>query len=165
MNGFSLRCLAFCLLCGTMLAGEASGQTQRPEQVVAPPARVLFCADQPVADPRAAETLTPTEMLLVEHVNAQRRRYGLVECLVDNGVQRQARRHASWMAAACRMQHGTTVGENIAKGQRSCAELMNIWMNSSGHRALILNGGCRTIGIAAYKLPRGQIYYCLRMYR
>lgn len=164
LNGFLVRCLAFCLLCVTMLAGEASGQTQRPEQVIAPSARVLFCADQKVADPIEAEELTPTEALLVEFVNAQRRRYGLVECMVDNSIQRQVRRHAHWMAATRRMQHAPNVPENIAMGQTTCESLLNTWMNSSGHRALILSGA-RRLGIAAYRSPSGRIYYCLRMYR
>jgi uncharacterized protein, YkwD family len=41
-------------------------------------------------------------------------------------------------------------GENIAKGQRSPQEVMNAWMNSSGHRANILNASFTTIGVAYY---------------
>ncbi|MFD0671353.1 CAP domain-containing protein [Cohnella sp. GCM10027633] len=41
-------------------------------------------------------------------------------------------------------------GENIAKGQRSPAEVMNAWMNSPGHRANILNASFTTIGVAYY---------------
>ena len=39
------------------------------------------------------------------------------------------------------------IGENIAMGQRSPEEVMNAWMNSSGHRANILNGGYTHIGV------------------
>lgn len=38
-------------------------------------------------------------------------------------------------------------GENIAAGQSSAQEVMNSWMNSSGHRANILNGGFGRVGI------------------
>ena len=38
-------------------------------------------------------------------------------------------------------------GENIAKGQRSPAEVMNAWMNSSGHRANILSANFTKIGV------------------
>lgn len=39
-------------------------------------------------------------------------------------------------------------GENIAKGQRTPAEVMNAWMNSDGHRKNILNANFTTIGVA-----------------
>lgn len=38
-------------------------------------------------------------------------------------------------------------GENIAQGQRSSDEVVNAWMNSSGHRANILNPNFREMGI------------------
>lgn len=40
-----------------------------------------------------------------------------------------------------------TAGENIARGQRSAAEVVKAWMNSSGHRANILNAGFTKIGV------------------
>lgn len=41
-------------------------------------------------------------------------------------------------------------GENIAWGQRSPEEVMNGWMNSSEHRANILNSSFKKIGVAYY---------------
>lgn len=41
-------------------------------------------------------------------------------------------------------------GENIAKGQKTPADVMNAWMNSQGHRANILNGNYTMIGVAYY---------------
>jgi uncharacterized YkwD family protein len=41
-------------------------------------------------------------------------------------------------------------GENIAKGQPTPQEVMTAWMNSSGHRANILNTHYTTIGVAYY---------------
>jgi uncharacterized YkwD family protein len=41
-------------------------------------------------------------------------------------------------------------GENIAKGQKDPADVMNAWMNSEGHRANILNSHYTTIGVAYY---------------
>ncbi|MDQ0115294.1 CAP domain-containing protein [Paenibacillus harenae] len=38
-------------------------------------------------------------------------------------------------------------GENIASGQRTPQEVMTAWMNSSGHRANILNGSFTKIGV------------------
>ena len=41
----------------------------------------------------------------------------------------------------------SSAGENIAAGQKDAAEVMNSWMNSSGHRANILNANYEQIGI------------------
>jgi uncharacterized protein YkwD len=57
------------------------------------------------------------------------------------------------------------VAENIAMGQRNSAEVLNAWMNSSGHRANILNPGHTRIGVAAYTTPGGTIYWCQQFLR
>lgn len=51
-----------------------------------------------------------------------------------------------------------SAGENIAKGQRSPSEVMNSWMNSSGHRANILNGNYDSIGVGFYNSAWVQIF-------
>jgi len=40
-----------------------------------------------------------------------------------------------------------TAGENIAKGQTTPQAVMTAWMNSSGHRANILNASFTQIGV------------------
>ena len=40
-----------------------------------------------------------------------------------------------------------SAGENIAKGQRTPQEVVSAWMNSSGHRANILNASFTKIGV------------------
>ncbi len=40
-----------------------------------------------------------------------------------------------------------SAGENIARGQRSPAAVVDAWMNSSGHRANILNASFTEIGV------------------
>ena len=52
------------------------------------------------------------------------------------------------------------VAENIAMGQQSTEEVIDAWMRSPGHRANMLNGGFRRIGVAAYRTPRDVIYWC-----
>ena len=42
-------------------------------------------------------------------------------------------------------------GENIAYGQTSAEQVMNDWMNSTGHRANILSGNFTKIGIGFYE--------------
>ena len=50
-------------------------------------------------------------------------------------------------------------GENIAWGQRSPEEVMNGWMNSSGHRANILNSSFKKIGVVYYVEANGRTYW------
>lgn len=40
-----------------------------------------------------------------------------------------------------------SAGENIAAGQKTASEVMRSWMNSSGHRANILNGKYTHLGV------------------
>lgn len=42
-------------------------------------------------------------------------------------------------------------GENIAAGQKSAEEVMNSWMNSSGHKANILNKNYTEIGVGFFR--------------
>ncbi|MGW4808733.1 CAP domain-containing protein, partial [Kitasatospora sp. NPDC004272] len=41
-------------------------------------------------------------------------------------------------------------GENIARGQKDAAAVMDSWMNSSGHRANILNCGFTELGVGVH---------------
>lgn len=43
--------------------------------------------------------------------------------------------------------HYTAAGENIAQGQKTAREVMNAWLNSSGHRANILNSNYTQLGV------------------
>ncbi|MGI5849070.1 MAG: LysM peptidoglycan-binding domain-containing protein [Christensenellales bacterium] len=53
----------------------------------------------------------------------------------------------------------SAAGENIAYGQRTASEVMNTWMNSSGHRANILSGAYTQIGIGVAKASNGTLYW------
>lgn len=52
-----------------------------------------------------------------------------------------------------------TAAENIAYGQRTAEAVMNGWMNSSGHRANILNANVKEIGVGAVKAQNGTVYW------
>lgn len=52
-----------------------------------------------------------------------------------------------------------TAGENIAMGQKTPSEVMNSWMNSSGHRANILNSTYTELGVGIQKNSNGTIYW------
>lgn len=52
----------------------------------------------------------------------------------------------------------STAGENIAQGQRTAEAVHTSWMNSSGHRANILNGAYGRIGIGLSECD-GRMYW------
>jgi uncharacterized protein YkwD len=105
--------------------------------------------------------LIPVEKEILNDTNAQRARYGLPPLTLDPALERTARAHATWMTNSHSLQHSSIgVAENIAWGQRTADEAMTSWMNSSGHRANILNGSYRRIGVAAYTASDGSCYWC-----
>ena len=55
--------------------------------------------------------------------------------------------------------HYSAAGENIAAGQKTPEQVMNSWMNSSGHRANILNKNFDTIGIGYYEGGSYGVYW------
>ncbi|WP_131774098.1 CAP domain-containing protein, partial [Protofrankia symbiont of Coriaria myrtifolia] len=88
-----------------------------------------------------------------------------------------AQRHSEDMAANSYMDHvsldGRTMtdratasgyryrmlGENVAAGQNSPAEVMDGWMNSPGHRRNILNGEFTQIGVGYARGGSYGIYW------
>ncbi len=58
----------------------------------------------------------------------------------------------------------TIVGENIAYGYRSPADVMDGWMNSPGHRANILDARFTELGVAKAVDPHGR-YYWVQIFR
>lgn len=52
-----------------------------------------------------------------------------------------------------------SAGENIAYGQKTPAAVMSDWMNSSGHRANILNSGFTSIAVGHYQNSAGVDYW------
>lgn len=55
--------------------------------------------------------------------------------------------------------HYKSAGENIAAGQRTPDEVMQAWMNSSGHRANILNAKYTELGVGYYKGGSYGVYW------
>ncbi|WP_329332039.1 CAP domain-containing protein [Streptomyces sp. NBC_00663] len=117
-----------------------------------------------------ARPLTPTELTrtaseVVDLTNRERTRQGLPPLSVDPRLTTAAQAHSTDMIARAFYDHtapdgsrpwdraaaaGATqrsIGENIACGQRSPAEVVEGWMNSPGHRANILTPGFTHIGV------------------
>lgn len=113
------------------------------------------------ANQKAQADLHEVEKQIIEQTNAQRAKYGLPPLVVDKRLVQSARTHAAWMTNSRSLQHTSQpVAENIAMGQRTTGEAIGSWMSSPGHRANILNGGYRRIGVAAYRTPEGTVYWC-----
>ncbi len=53
----------------------------------------------------------------------------------------------------------TAAAENIASGHRNAAEVMNSWMNSSGHKANILNSTYNQIGVGVARDNNGNLFW------
>ncbi|MBN2218305.1 MAG: CAP domain-containing protein [Pirellulales bacterium] len=115
---------------------------------------------------KAKWELLPIEKNIVKYTNQQRKRYGLHPLKIDRQLVGSAREHAQWMTRNRTLQHTRrAVAENIAMGYSSSESVVRGWMNSSGHRANILNGGYTRIGVAAYRTPNGTIYWCQQFRR
>ena len=101
---------------------------------------------------------------VVKLVNAQRGRHGCAALRVDARLAEAAQAHSADMYRRHYFDHDAPGGkspwdrikaagysepgaENIAMGQPTPAAVMDAWMNSSGHRANILNCGLRAIGV------------------
>ena len=127
---------------------------------------IYLAPPQTAAAPIPAPALHAIEARVVERTNSQRVLHGLPPLRVDPWLLSSARRHAAWMTNSRSLTHTSqSVGENIAMGQNSSAEVINAWMNSSGHRANILNPGYTRIGVAAFTTPSGTIYWCQQFLR
>ena len=133
---------------------------KQPEAEKAASKPKLHTVNRPIIA-NASYKFFPVELAIVEKTNAERVRNGLPALQLDPKLVDTARRHTWWMTRSHSLQHGNyPVAENIAMGQRSTHEVVNCWMNSSGHRANILNRGHRRIGVAAYTTPSGTTYWC-----
>lgn len=128
-------------------------------------ATTLFCGAEAQSQPAQPEApkveLIAIEQNIIDYTNAERARYGLPALQVDANLMNTARQHTEWMTLNQSMVHSNyAVAENIAMGQPDSQQVVQSWMNSSGHRANILNGSHRRIGVAAYRTPAGTIFWC-----
>ncbi len=113
---------------------------------------------------------------VVTLVNEERAKEGLAPLTIDTKVQAAAmvraeeceerfshtRPDGSNFATALKEQKVSyrSAGENIAYGQQTPEAVMKAWMNSSGHRANIMNPNFTTIGVGYYENANGTDYWC-----
>jgi len=159
-----LTTLAFCVasvFCGVhdSAAGSTASNSPQDRSAREIPAVALNPPDAKTVPPKFV--VYPVEEQILQATNAQRANYGLPPLEMDPWLMDSARRHAAWMTNSRNMVHSNqALAENIAMGQPNAPSVLQTWMNSSGHRANILNPGHRRIGVAAYQAPEGTIYWC-----
>ncbi|MFE7461237.1 sigma-70 family RNA polymerase sigma factor [Streptomyces sp. NPDC057554] len=113
---------------------------------------------------------------VLQIVNAERAKEGCGPVASNDLLATAAQRHSADMASRDYFSHtsldGTspgdritaagyrwsTYGENIAKGQRTAADVMQAWMDSPGHRANILNCSFKEMGIGKVDSGGGPVW-------
>ena len=125
----------------------------------------LIYPGQVLTIPQEESSILAFENEVIRLVNDQRTKNGLKALTANWELSRVARYKSQDMVENRYFSHtsptyGTpfqmikafgltyrTAGENIAYGQRSPQDVVNAWMNSSGHRANILNASYTQIGV------------------
>lgn len=95
---------------------------------------------------------------LLDRVNATRARYGLAALQVaDLGAQRQA----AYCASTGTLTHGSGVAEILAQNGQGFETAIQQWLNSPGHRALLLNGSYRYADVGVVR-SGGRVWCAVR---
>ncbi len=114
--------------------------------------------------PAQSDRATEFERQVWQLVNAERTKHGCAALRYDSRIARAARLHSQDMAEHGYFEHDSRDGrspwdrmraqgydapgaENIAAGQRTPQEAVESWMNSSGHRANILDCDLKATGV------------------
>ncbi|MBR2024442.1 MAG: SafA/ExsA family spore coat assembly protein [Clostridia bacterium] len=129
----------------------------------------LIYPGQIIKIPETDKTVTEYEKEVVTLVNIERAKKGLSPLTYDWELSRVARYKSQDMKDNNYFSHTSptygspfqmmknfgitykTAGENIAKGYKTPEAVVNGWMNSSGHRANILNSSFTKIGVGYVK--------------
>ena len=125
----------------------------------------LIYPGQKLNIPTKSTEETSTEQEILKLVNAERSKQGLSPLTLNWELSRVAKFKSEDMRDNNYFSHNSptygtpfqmmksfgitykSAGENIAAGQQSSAEVMQSWMNSSGHRANILSENYTQLGV------------------
>ena len=136
------------------------------------------CAPPPPPPPPIAQVADVQESV-VAAVNQYRAEAGLGPVTIDARLTGAAQSHANDIAERQLLTHTgadgsnagaritargygwTTWAENAAAGQQTAADVMNSWVNSSGHAANMRNGAMVNIGVAAAQGSNGVTYWVM----
>lgn len=98
----------------------------------------------------------------VGYANRIRSNWGLPSLSTSAELEEGSRNHANWMARAGSPQHasGGFRGEIICYNYSSPREAFNQWLNSSGHRHILLSSYYRRAGFGYCRDSYGR-YWCV----
>ncbi len=128
-----------------------------------------------------SNNLSELERRVFELINQERTSRGLAALTLNPKLISAAQHHATNMAQFNRLSHSIpeadlpnlidrinhyrynyrSAGETIAFGYPSAREVVNAWMNSSGHRDIILSTSYTQIGVGVRYNRQDRPYYCL----
>jgi uncharacterized protein YkwD len=115
----------------------------------------------------------------LQAINAYRAANGLGLLVLDERLNRAAAMQAEAQAGRSRIGHSGADGstpmaravragfhakiasENVASGQKSFADVLAFWKQSSGHRTNLLRPNLTAIGVAMAKSKSGRAYWTL----
>ncbi|MCX6021223.1 MAG: CAP domain-containing protein [Chloroflexi bacterium] len=153
----------------TKTATPGPTQTATPSPTPRPPATATPTA--PVSD------LAVFEQQALARINEVRAQNGLPAVATNGLLTAAARRQSNDMAANNFLSHtgsdGSSMsqrisdagyrwsmaGEIIASGYRDAASVVTGWMNSPGHRAIILTAGYKDFGAGVARSANGTLYW------
>jgi uncharacterized protein YkwD len=137
------------------------------------------CTPPPPPPPPAVSAPINVSTDCLALTNKARAAAGIAPLTIDNRITAAAVAHSTEQATRKTMTHtgrnGSNAGsrmaaqgyrwsmwaENIGGGQPDCASVVGAWMNSSGHRANILNPVFVHLGVGAVKGSNGVIYWTM----
>lgn len=144
---------------------SSSSPTKAPTSTTPTPTNTPAPAPAPVTPPTNSNS--GTAKTLLDLVNAQRKANGNLPPLsLNDKLVKACEGHANWMSSSNVMSHTgangsgpsdrakqagyqwSAIGENVARGQKDAAAVMDAWMSSPGHRANILNAKYKDFGAA-----------------
>lgn len=147
-------------------------EVSKPKPIPAPTQPNTYVTEHKATEP--AEQRSYTEQV-VDLVNQERKKAGLQPLSINRSAETAAqirakeieksfshtRPNGSSFSTALTEQgiRYRSSGENIAWGQKTPQQVMDGWMNSSGHRANILNKKFTSIGVGYYKNATGVNYW------
>lgn len=156
VSGDTMWKLAVKYQVGTSEIVAANPQVSNPNLIY--PGQILYI-------PSVSDSVLSFESEVIRLVNDIRSKNGLKPLATNWELSRVARYKSQDMADKKYFSHTSptygspfdmmrsfgisyrTAGENIAYGQRTPKEVVDAWMNSSGHRANILNASYTQIGV------------------
>ena len=141
-----------------------------------------LCASPPTASAAARPKVDAKERAIVRAINRQRARHGLAAVKSNRRLARAADLHSSDMLDGDYFAHESrdgspfhvrvrryvsyrALGENLAMvgrcGKRSARRIVRMWMESPGHRAILLDSAYRRVGIGKRSGDYGDSRACM----